>query len=479
MALFPAALVVLLRRVRRRMTWIPVSLAAPLLWTGLEVLRGEVAFTGYPWYLVAHPLIALPGLASPGSIAGTYAVSFLVVLPSAMLADVLLVRPRRILSAGIAAAVLAAAFAAAPVLQPRAGESGTFRIAVVQTNLPQDNKLDWLLEQKIRDFARFLELTRLAAAVDPKPDLIVWPETMFPGKFLDPAAVAEEKRTQLIFTSEGRPTYADFHDPLLALQAEIAIPMLVGAIGADNVHVRPGDKAPRPDAVYNSVFLIDRGQVQPIRYDKISLTPFGEVMPYFSLWPWLERQLMAIGAHGMAFDLTAGTVPRVFSVRSRLPDRLEVTIATPICFEATKTGLCRRLLAGHEGSPRILVNLTNDGWFGSFDAGRWQHLQVARWRAVELGVPVIRAANTGVSSWIDGYGRLIKAGVDGDPHAARVDGILIADVMPGTAPTIYARVGNVFGWSCLPVAAAVVFWSLLNRRPCVEPESGSSGEAQV
>src|SRR5262245_28184481 len=382
MALFPGAFVVLLGRMRRALPWLPVSLGAPVLWTGLEVLRGEVAFTGYPWYLLAHPLIASPLLAMPAAIVGTYGVSFLVVVPSGVAADVLGAR-RRWIAPAVLGLGSVALVVVAPWLTPSAGPGGIFRVAVVQTNIPQDNKLDWMLEQKTNDFERFLELTRRAAAADPRPDVIVWPETMFPGMYLDPDAVAQERRFGVYRRADKRPTTDLFHDRLLAFQAEIGIPMLVGAIGADNVRVHEGDSLPLPDAVYNSVFVIQHGQVQSTRYDKIGLTPFGVVLPYASAWPWLERQIMAFGARGMTFELTAGTTPRVFRIPSRLPDRAEVVIATPICFEATKAGLCRRLLAGYEGMPRIVINLTNDGWFGSFDAGRWQHLQSARWRAVE------------------------------------------------------------------------------------------------
>src|SRR5205814_4698027 len=138
-----------------------------------------------------------------------------------------------------------------------------------------------------------------------------------------------------------------------------------------------------------------------------------------------------------------------FRIPSRLADKPDVIVATPICFEATKPGLCRRLVSREPDQPRVIVNLTNDGWFGWFDPGRWQHLQIARWRAVELGVPVVRAANTGVSAAIDARGCLMKAGVEVAPGAARSDGFLIADVTRGAGATIHTRLGDVFGWSGL------------------------------
>lgn len=467
LSLFPGLFVVLLRAACRRFPRLPLSLAVPILWTGVEVFRGEVAFSGYPWFLLAHPLIDWPILAAPASVIGTYGVSFLAAIPAGLAADLLWTRPRRRIVPALVGAAAAALIALAVVLQPAPPAGPAFRIAVVQTNVPQDNKVDWTLDQKIADFARFLELTRQAAAADPPPDVIVWPETMFPGKFLDPHAVALEKRIQFYFIPDGRPTYDLFHDPLLALQSELEIPFLIGAIGVDNFHIPDGDRLPKADHIYNSVFLLRRGRVEEPRYDKIVLTPFGEVMPYISAWSWLEQQLLALGAQGMTFDLSAGTRPHLFRLPSRLADRAEVAIATPICFEATKPNLCRRLLATYAHMPRVIVNLTNDGWFGAFVPGRWHHLQVARWRAVELGVPVVRAANTGVSAWIDPRGRIIKTGVESGGTAI-VDGLLIADVTPTTGETIYARAGDVLGWSALAATVLLGTLAFLRRGP-VEP----------
>jgi len=124
-------------------------------------------------------------------------------------------------------------------------------------------------------------------------------------------------------------------------------------------------------------------------------------------------------------------------------------IATPICFEATKPALCRWLVRQAGSAPHILINLTNDGWFGAFDAARWQHMQISRWRAVELDTPVVRAANTGVSAAIDARGRVLKAGVDGMDRRTQVDGVLTTDILLDGSPTIYARSGDVLGWSSL------------------------------
>ena len=113
----------------------------------------------------------------------------------------------------------------------------------------------------------------------------------------------------------------------------------------------------------------------------------------------------------------------------------------------------------------VLVNLTNDGWFGDSDMTREQHLQIARWRARELATPVIRAANTGISAAIDARARLI--GKPDDPGkvvaAPRQEGRLIREVIPAQGLTIYARVGDVFTWSALAAAVVLTAAALWRR----------------
>ncbi len=434
-------------RIRRRFPNLPLTWLVPILWTGVEVFRGEVFFTGYPWLLLGHPLIDAPWLAQPAGVVGAYGVSFLCALGTGIIADWLW--NNRPCAALAGAAVLAVVYAGSWALRPKFGAAPTIRIAVVQTNIPQDNKNEWTSQQRFDDFLRFEELTRRAAAG--KPDLIVWPETMFPGSALDPAAVAEQRAAVANLGAE--PAITLFNDRLCALQAELKVPLMVGAIGVDKLRITRdthGTRHAAYDSLYNSVFLLRDGAVQPMRYDKIVLTPFGEVMPYIQHWPWLQRQLMALAAGGLTFDLSAGQIPRVFRLTVRRPEAdLSVAVATPICFEATKSAVCRSLVGECGSTPCILLNLTNDGWFGTFDPARWQHMQIARWRAVELNTPIVRAANTGVSTAIDARGQVLKRGVDGSDKATQVDGVLTTDIPLGGARTIYSRTGDVLGWCSL------------------------------
>ena len=146
---------------------------------------------------------------------------------------------------------------------------------------------------------------------------------------------------------------------------------------------------------------------------------------------------------------------------------LSVRAATPICFEATKADLCRRLIIGDgTGRASLFVNLSNDGWFSFWDAGRRQHLQAARWRCVEMGVPMVRAVNTGASVAIDRRGRITNDRLIDRPAVSggsmRVDGVLVAQVRVDSErrPTIFERVGMVpaYGVFVLSVLGSAAFW---------------------
>jgi apolipoprotein N-acyltransferase len=458
-ALFVWSLARIARRVRQRPSparSITLALAIPTLWTGVEVLRGDVAFTGYPWMLLAHPLIDQPRLALPASLLGTYLVSFAAAAVAGCLATVLW-GPEgsergggraRVWGGAVLGALAACIWVLTPLWVRRPLSTHPLRIAVIQTNLPQSNKIEWPVSDRLEAFRRWAALTEQAAAQ--KPDLIVWPETMFPGVALDPpvARRLEDVAPEGKLDPDTIALLPLYHE-ILALQQRIGVPLLIGAIG-----IEPGSEVRQ----YNSVFLIESGRVAPTRYDKLHLTPFGEVMPYIRYWPWLQRRLLALGARGMSFDLSPGSAPRLFTLATPSGP---VSIGTPICFEATSADVCLRLARAAGGGPTVLINLTNDGWFGGFDPGRRQHLQAARWRALELGVPLVRAANTGISCTIDPRGRVL-ARIDGS--GARIEGVLTCELAPAVPITIFTRAGYIFTWSVLVLACAAVLATFLPIR---------------
>ncbi|MBL9031163.1 MAG: apolipoprotein N-acyltransferase [Phycisphaerae bacterium] len=458
LASFAGAFVWVVSEAARR-TGVPLALSLPMAWTAIEVFRGEVACTGFAWMLLGHPLIDAPVLFKSAGALGTYFVSFVAATPMGLVLG--LVRARRVRGGMVrerecaaAAMVMVAAIAAVRNGASATGVAEPLRVAVVQTNVPQSNKLSWTPSDRLREMATVERLTRQAAAT--RPALIVWPETMFPGTTLEPEAVAVERAERLEYevdrslAPEGFIPTTEFHDRLMALQREVGVPIVVGALGVRGLRFeeREGRFGASFDAKHNSVYVVDGGAVVGRRYDKLELTPFGEMMPYVRMWPWLQRHVLAVAAGGMPFDLSEGAGPVALEV-----PRAGVRLATPICFEVTRARLCRRLVreARRGDGGVVLANLTNDGWFGGFDPARQQHLQTARWRCVELGVPMVRAANTGRSAFVDASGRVL-----GGLGPARAEGVLAGELMGARGETMYSRIGDVFGWACVVGAGVLV-----------------------
>jgi apolipoprotein N-acyltransferase len=212
---------------------------------------------------------------------------------------------------------------------------------------------------------------------------------------------------------------------------------------------------------YNSAYLVGPSGPPYARVDKIFLTPFGETMPYISSWPWLEERMLAFGAGGMSFDLDTGTS----IVRPELPGEAPVRIAVPICFEDTMATVVRRMVwEDGERAANLLLNISNDGWFGSDDAGRRMHTLCARWRAIENDIWVVRVANTGESVVIDPSGAVTDR-VTPEP---RVPGTLLARVgVTRGGSTPYAVLGELPGQACgvaMMMALMVEWWCRRRRR---------------
>lgn len=463
MSLYALAFVWIVRRISRHklMMMRPMALVIAVVWVGLECLRGELAFDGYPWYLLGHPLIEWPVLAQSADLLGAYLTSFLAAVVAGAVVDFLRWHARQLPGRpAIIAIVVIAALQALNVgygaWRLRAEEQGQaeLRILAIQTNLPQSNKVAWSLEAQQSDMASFIDLTQRAfEETEGRPDLIVWPETMLPARGLEP----EILQTLLDWRQESE---LGFAFDVIRLSDELRTPMLVGSpcflgldVSEEGMWIW--------DTHYNSAYLVD-GLPPYQRYDKCFLTPFGEVMPYISAWPWLEEKLLAVGAKGMTFTLASN--PDIERLTLRRADR-DIFLATPICFEDTVGRVCRRMVYDR-GVKRadVLVNLSNDGWFGDHDAGRAQHAQIARFRCIENRVPMVRCANTGLSVAVDSRGRLLGRIGRGRYGEARRVGWLDARVPLDGSMTLYGRIGDVWAWVCLLAAAGFAGATFADRR---------------
>jgi apolipoprotein N-acyltransferase len=235
----------------------------------------------------------------------------------------------------------------------------TLKISLIQGNIPQELKWDKGSQALILE--RYAQLSQKAAME--KPDLIIWPEAASPG-FI---GAAEDDWIV---------------ERILAVPKETGIPLLLGSVVRENKNY------------FNSALLIDRQGKIAGRYDKLHLVPFGEYIPLKELFPFLET-IVPIG------DFTSGDSYTLFSL-SPAAGGAGAKFGVLICFEDTIPELSRNFV---KKGADFLVNITNDGWFKETKAP-YQHLAASVFRAVENRVPLVRAANTGVSCFIDSRGRI-------------------------------------------------------------------------
>lgn len=467
MSIYQAVFVWLLRWLhRRRITAsLPLAIVIPVTWVALEFVRGDLWMDGYPWFLIGHPLVEWPVLAQSADLLGHYITCFIAASIGGVCAEWWMVGESR---SRLRAALFGTAFVS--VLLAADIAYGLYRVnqtthlvpgprlLAIQTNLPQDNKNSWTPEQQVEDVRRFIELTRTAfAAEGAQADLILWPETMVPGLGLEPE--------NIVFQRENNLQQEPWLEVMLALHREIGRPLLVGNSVKTGLGLERDDAGLRYtwEHSYNSAYLVE-GEPPFQRYDKLFLTPFGETMPYISKWEWLERQLLDLGAQGMTFDLEPGERARRITVTTRDGD---LELATPICFEDAVARVMRRLIwSDGEKAADLIINLSNDGWFGSFDGGRLQHVQIARFRCIENRLPMVRSVNTGLSVHIDSNGLIMgkAANSEGEAGVMQQEGWLLAEVKLDDRTTLYASIGDVLPWMCLTVTAAAIALGWFNGR---------------
>ncbi|MBL9149155.1 MAG: apolipoprotein N-acyltransferase [Phycisphaerae bacterium] len=499
MSLYPAIFAVLVRRVARspRFGAWPNVVVIPLLWCAVEFARTTLVLGGYPWFALGLPLIggweSDGTLAQSASVFGLGGLSFVAAVVNGALVDLYARRSAGAKAmAGPALAALAIVLGNAAfgvfVLARRTTSPGP-RIQVMQTNLSVSNKNRWEPEAQVRDTSATIRASydafRAAVAGGERPALIVWPETMVPGQGLE--------RQAIDFTvKEGLYPGSAFLDALLDLvRATDNTPLLVGSPAF--LGLRTEGQRFRWERQYNSAYLVI-GELPFPRYDKLELTPFGERMPLISNFDWLEQQLLAVGAPGMSFDLDSGEKPVRFAFDAGVPGRTPLRVATPICFEDTVPWTCRAL--AYESGERavdLFINLSNDGWFGpgkpstleslvswaeplasaarswerfASQGGREQHVLHARLRAIELAVPMIRSANTGLSVTIDDRGRLVDwIGRDRGhpaPGEGTIPGTFVTTVPLVDRSTVYGRIGDAWSYLLLVAGASLAIFA---RRP--------------
>ncbi|HBO43272.1 MAG TPA: apolipoprotein N-acyltransferase [Planctomycetaceae bacterium] len=437
-------LFVALTRVAVHRAGVPLIAAAPVIWTGLELARAHL-ITGITMGALGHTQYRWIDLIQVSDLGGAYAVCFVMVFAAACLARMLPCddRPSEWWPLLPAAAVLAIALVYGHFrMAAAAAPSPTIRVALIQGSIDAEFKSD--PEKATLTQQHYEELTRRAVQRWNDLDLIVWPETMVRFPLFDGDSSnarpptwwkesPEEFRERLPrVIEESRGYIAD-----LALQMDV--PML---LGVETVfHGENGDK------YFNSAVLASPDGKLSERYDKMHRVLFGEYVPLTNWFPAIQ------GWTPLPVSLTAGTRAVAVDIRG-------VRLGPSICFETVLPHVIRRQIVSlrAEGrEPDVLVNLTNDGWFrGSSELD--MHLVCGVFRAVESRKPMLIAANTGFSAWIDADGRIVEQG------PRRDTAIILATVGPDRRGSVYLDHGDVFAGVCLLACAGFGGWGLWTRR---------------
>jgi apolipoprotein N-acyltransferase len=387
-----------------------LALAASL--TIAEWLRGHM-LSGFPWNAFGYALTEPLALAQTASLIGLWGLTFLSVAIFASPAVLIdgASRGRKPWIAPAMALLLLVVMGIYGVvrlaLQPTRQVAGV-KLRIMQPNLPQDARFNYSAKAEVMQ--KYLSLSDRATGPQSTGvrdvNILIWPESAFP-----------------FFLTREADAMAQIADLLPK-----GTVLVTGAVRAPDVP--PGAKITR---AYNSIYVIDHdGSVLSV-YDKLHLVPFGEYLPFQD---FMEK-LGFVQLTKVSGGFIAGSRRKPMDVPGA-PRMLPL-----ICYEAVFPGD----LAARDDRPGWIVNLTNDGWFG-ISTGPYQHLQQARLRAIEEGLPLVRAANTGVSAVIDPVGRIVaRLGLG-------AEGVLDSPLPSAIKPTIYARLGDIP--AAVIVAAALI-----------------------
>jgi apolipoprotein N-acyltransferase len=382
---------------------------APPLWVVGEWLRGHL-MGGFPWGLLGYSQQAQLPVIQIAELGGVYAVSLLIMSVNAALAALVVLGPRRGWPGAAAAGVLLAAtlgFGLQALAKEGAAGGGSVEIAVIQPSIEQTIKWDPARHAQILDI--YEQLTREAARS--KPAAVLWPETATTIYLRGDPALLERLRR---------------------LSEDVGAPLLVGSI----------DRREGPRGQFlNSAFFLT-GQGITAKYDKIHLVPFGEYVPLAGLLGFIKGWAEFISEFGEGSTETIVPLPGA-------------PFGTVICYEVIFPELFRGFVVR---GASFMANITNDAWFGE-TSGPWQHLGTVSLRAVEHRVAIARAANTGVSAFVEPSGRI------GPMLPLLERGVLHRRIPLRTRTTLYTRLGDWLVYACAGLGAIGAGVAFLRRSP--------------
>lgn len=394
-------------------------------WVALDFVRSNL-FSGFPWNKIGVSQYDHLPLVQLASLGGVDLISWLMIFVNATLAlsSIRLFREirreQRVKSHwdfSMAAVLIGISliWGTRQIIRPPV-PTEPLEVVMVQGNVPQYEKFTSEWESKI--IGRYIRYTQLAAAHS--PDLIVWPETATGSTFF----------RDITFTSE-----------IQSLIKQVDYSLLVGALDYEE------------ENYYNAAFLLNAQQGDYQIYRKQHLVPFGEFLPGRRWMPWLENWIP------IPMDYYPGEGSEILNWQKQ---QRQIPLGILICFEDVMAYLGRQ--RAKEGA-RLLVNLTNDGWFKDSSAA-WQHAINALFRCVETGLPMIRSANTGVSCVIDTQGRMTHILTNERGKKIEVEGFLraIVPVPSEPRPTIFLRGGYFFPLFCFIITGIFLAYEFYRFR---------------
>jgi len=458
-----------LTRVAVRQLRLPMVVAAPVVWVGMEYARAYV-FTGFSWYYLGHSQYRWLGLIQISDLVGSYGVSFVMVASSAALS---LMIPQSLLQkvglfppadqegqrspqasmsvqwwqVGVAIVLFGATLSYGTWRRAGVEFPAGPRVAAIQGNFPTSVRDD---HDPRSIYAQHLQLS--GAATRHQPDLIVWPEGMFPWPYFAApkdlsAAELKEKFPQFAKGFESQDVIREFNG--IAQKSGAAVVIGCQTVTANRLGLQ----------FFNSAAFVTPEQGIVSRYDKMHRVPFGEYIPLKDLVSGLQYFTPYRGEFGIA----PGASPVIMEHRG-------ILYSPVICFEDTVPQLVRRVvqqsrtLNPEHKEVDVLLNLTNDGWFhGSSELD--QHLITAAFRSVECRVPMVRAVNTGISAVIDGDGAIRTRAVhEKTGKSKQVEAYLVETVPLDPRESSYVLYGDWFAAICLGGMLIAMLAGLLRRR---------------
>lgn len=391
---------------------IPAAIAAPVLWTLLEFVKSHI-LTGFPWENLGYSQYHLLPVIQIADVTGVYGVTFLIVMINALLFDMAASSSRRGLKTAVGLVAIGAVivYGLVRIEQVKADMSRlpAQPVSLVQGNVDQSVKWNPQFQQKTMD--DYASLTLASATTGNR--LIVWPETAVPFFFQDVDA---------------------FHRTIVGLAQRTNSWLLFGSPSYQK-DGRGGI------TLFNSAYLLPPAGGQPAKYDKMHLVPYGEYVPLRKIFPFISKLVEGVGDFGTG----TGYVPLAMD---------DHKIGILICYEGIfpEAGLTYQ-----KNGSDLLVNITNDAWFGRTSAP-YQHLSMTVFRAVENRLYLVRAANTGITAFIDPLGAIVSQ--TGLFEKVSLSGTI--RFMKGV--TLYGIWGDAFVGACGVAFAVMVIMAVMRRK---------------